>query len=146
MEFWKLGVVCTVKSFFQFSKIRGKQWRTTKQLFFFCLSGSIVHGMPEIQPHFIMHSSVTCIQCCSIEFRYECANKQVVPKDVSTLVVGPVRKKEMIGEYFGIEWWHPLGSVIFCRLIVIYCLFKLPLSHATKRRSVPGHTCMNNVA
>ena len=35
-EFWKLGAVyfCTVKTFFQFSKIRGGQWRTTKQLFF----------------------------------------------------------------------------------------------------------------
>ena len=37
LEFWKLGVVyfCTVKTFFQFLKIRGGQGRTTKQLFFF---------------------------------------------------------------------------------------------------------------
>ena len=36
-EFWKLGAVyfCTVKTSFQFSKIRGGRWRTTK-LFFFC--------------------------------------------------------------------------------------------------------------
>ena len=36
LEFWKLGAVyfCTVKTFFQFSKIRGGRWRTTKQLFF----------------------------------------------------------------------------------------------------------------
>ena len=35
LEFWKLGAVyfCTVKTFFQFSKIRGGRWRTTKQLF-----------------------------------------------------------------------------------------------------------------
>ena len=39
MEFWKLGVVyfCTVTTFFQFSKIRGGRWRTTKQLFFSAL-------------------------------------------------------------------------------------------------------------
>ena len=37
LEFWKLWAVyfCTVKTFFQFSKIRGGRWRTTKQLFFF---------------------------------------------------------------------------------------------------------------
>ena len=39
LEFWKLGAVyfCTVKTFFQFSKIRGGRWRTTKQLFFSAL-------------------------------------------------------------------------------------------------------------
>ena len=35
LEFWKLGAVyfCTVKTFFQFFKIRGGRWRTTKQIF-----------------------------------------------------------------------------------------------------------------
>ena len=37
LEFWKLGTVyfCTVKTFSQFSKIRGGLWRTTKNFFFF---------------------------------------------------------------------------------------------------------------
>ena len=46
-EFWKLGAVyfCTVRTIFQFSKIRGGRWRTTKQ--FFALIWRKIHACSQ---------------------------------------------------------------------------------------------------